>query len=300
MPCMVNLILQGIAFVYEGGMGIMSERRGGKRKRVEVTPFQFPSFVPSLDELLKHLMDVASLLDWDLETLYSPWSQDRLFTTIQNQNSPHDSSSMKDVAKKFRDAFPDPSIPSLPQLLATISGASSNHFYTTVVKSNDRVPMFHDVVPRMLQRDLLVTLHLRVRIVVPAVLKARARRWRDERRDRGWHTEEDDVFQSRSRHGRKVCADSGVSEMDLELFDPSPAWYMRRNAGAVEPPILDESIDRNEEIEKEKAKAEEAWKQRVPSGFERRYLGSTTGELSDRRKLQSSNPEIANFCACES
>jgi hypothetical protein len=178
----------------------------------------------------------------------SPWSQDGLFTTIQNRNSvrprplhhimqPHDSSSMKDVAEEFRDAFPDPFIPSLPQLLATILGASSNHFYATVVKSNDRVPMFHDVVRWMLQRDLLVTLHLRVRTVVPAALKARARRRRDERRDRRWHTEEEGVFRSRSRRGHKVRADSGISKTDLELFDPSPAWYMRRNAGAAEPPM---------------------------------------------------------------
>jgi hypothetical protein len=63
------------------------------------------------------------------------------------------------------------------------------------VKSNDRVPMFHDVVRWMLQRDLLVTLHLRVRNVVHATLKARARRRRDEQHDRGWHTEEEGAFQ---------------------------------------------------------------------------------------------------------
>ncbi|KAH9961670.1 hypothetical protein BGW80DRAFT_1463724 [Lactifluus volemus] len=130
-----------------------------------------------------------------------------------------------DRAKEFRGAFPDSSIPSLPQLLATISGASS-------------------------MRDLLVTLHLRVRTVVPATLKARARRRRDEQRDRGWHTEEEGAFRSRSRRRHK--------QSDLELFDPSPAWYMRRNAGAVEPPILDEGIDLDEEIEKEEAEEAEA------------------------------------------
>ena len=117
--------------------------------------------------------------------------------------------------------------------------------------------MFHDVVRWMLQRDLLVTLHLRVRIVVPAALKGRARRRREERRERGWHTEEEENgFRSRSRRGHKARADSGVSDTDLELFDPSPAWYMRRDAGAVEPPILDEGIDLDEEIEKEEAEAE--------------------------------------------
>jgi nitrogen permease regulator 3-like protein len=119
--------------------------------------------------------------------------------------------------------------------------------------------MFHDVVRWMLQRDLLVTLHLRVRtVVVPAALKARVRRRRDEQRDRGWHTEEEGAFRSRSRRRHKVRADSGVGKLDLELFDPSPAWYMRCNAGAVDPPILDEGIDLDEEIEKEKGEAEEA------------------------------------------
>jgi nitrogen permease regulator 3-like protein len=67
----------------------------------------------------------------------------------------------------------------------------------------------------MLQRDLLVTLHLRVRIVVPAALKARARRRREGRRECGWHTEEEDAFRSGSRRRHKSRADSGISETDL-------------------------------------------------------------------------------------
>ncbi|KAH9977091.1 hypothetical protein BGW80DRAFT_833035 [Lactifluus volemus] len=172
---------------------------------------------------------------------------------------------MKDLVKEFRDAFPDLSIPSLPQLLATISGASSNHFYATVVKSNDSVPMFHDVVRWMLQRDLLVTLHLRVRTVVPAALKARARRRRDERHDRRWHTEEEGAFRSRSRRGHKVRADSGISKTDLELFDPSPAWYMRRNAGAAEPPMRASTSTRRLKRRRQKHK----WRRRKGSSESR-------------------------------
>jgi nitrogen permease regulator 3-like protein len=128
--------------------------------------------------------------------------------------------------------------------------------------------MFHDVVRWMLQRDLLVTLHLRVRTVVPAALKARARRRRDERRDREWHREEEGAFRSRSRRGHKVRGDSGVSKTDLELFDPSPAWYMRRNAGAVDPPIFDEGIDLDEEIEKRQKR-----KQRILGKRRRMTMG---------------------------
>jgi nitrogen permease regulator 3-like protein len=115
----------------------------------------------------------------------------------------------------------------------------------------------------MLQRDLLVTLHLRVRIVVPAVLKVKVRRRREQLRERGWHTEEEEnAFRSR---GHKPRIDSGGSERDLELFDAPPAWYMqrspslqRRGAGmgeVMEPPILDEGIELDEEIEKEEAEA---------------------------------------------
>jgi nitrogen permease regulator 3-like protein len=123
--------------------------------------------------------------------------------------------------------------------------------------------MFLDVVQWMLQRDLLVTLHLRVRIVVPAALKVRVRRRREELRERGWHTEEEeDAFRTR-RH--KARTDSGASERDLELFDTSPAWYMRRGPSsqrgsasigeAVEPPILDEGIELDEEMEKAEVEA---------------------------------------------
>jgi len=69
--------------------------------------------------------------------------------------------------------------------------------------------MFHEVVRWMLQRDLLVTLRLRVRIVVPARLKASVRRRRQELRESGWRTGEEDEFQLR-RH--KPRTDSGGGE----------------------------------------------------------------------------------------
>lgn len=167
--------------------------------------------------------------------------------------------SLKDLAREFQAAFPDPSIPSLPQLLATISGSSSNHFYGTVVKSKDRIPMFYDVIRWMLQRDLLVTLHLRVRIVVPAALKARVRRRREELRENGWRTEEEDAFRDR---GHRARADSGGSDGDFGLFG-APTWYTRRGPGSqhsganigevIEPPILEEGIQLDEEMEAEEA-----------------------------------------------
>lgn len=115
--------------------------------------------------------------------------------------------------------------------------------------------MFHEVVRWMLQRDLLVTLHLRVRIVVPASLKAMVRRRREELRENRWHAGVDDAFRTRRRRTR---TDSGGSEGDFGLFD-EPPWYTRRAPGSqhngssvrdvIEPPILEEGIELDEEID---------------------------------------------------
>jgi len=113
----------------------------------------------------------------------------------------------------------------------------------------------------MLQRDLLVTLRLRVRIVVPAPLKASVRRRRQELRESGWHTGEEDEFQPRRRKPR---TDSGGSEGDLGFFDAT--WYTRRspglqnNGGSIgegfEPPIPEEGIEFDEELEDDDVEAE--------------------------------------------
>ena len=123
--------------------------------------------------------------------------------------------------------------------------------------------MFQEVVRWMLQRDLLVTLHLRVRIVVPASLKARVRHRREEQREKRWHTGIDDAFRPRRHRAR---TDSGGSEGDFGLFD-APPWYTRRGPGSqhngasvrevIEPPILEEGIDLDEEIDDEEGEGEE-------------------------------------------
>jgi nitrogen permease regulator 3-like protein len=117
--------------------------------------------------------------------------------------------------------------------------------------------MFHEVIRWMLQRDLLVTLHLRVRIVVPASLKARVRHRREELRENRWRTGADDAFRTR-RH--RTRTDSEGSEGDFGLFGELP-WYTRRAPSSqhngssvrevIEPPILEEGIELDEEIDEE-------------------------------------------------
>ena len=70
-------------------------------------------------------------------------------------------------------------MPSLVEILSTISSSVSkqteNHFFASVVKDKELIPMYHDVVLWMLKRDMLVTLHLRIRIVATRKLKIRVR-----------------------------------------------------------------------------------------------------------------------------
>jgi len=131
--------------------------------------------------------------------------------------------------------------------------------------------MFHEVVRWMLQRDLLVTLHLRVCIVVPASLKAGIRHRREELRENRWHTGVDDAFRTRQHRTR---TDNGGSEGDFGLFD-EPPWYTRRGPGTqhtgtsvrelIEPPILEEGIELDEEIDGEEEEEESAESAEVAS-----------------------------------
>jgi len=127
--------------------------------------------------------------------------------------------------------------------------------------------MFHEVVRWMLQRDLLVSLHLRVRIVVPASVKARVRHRREELRENRWHTGVDEAFRTGRHRARADSEGSDVlSDVDFRLFD-KPPWYTRRGPGSqhsgasirevIETPILEEGIELDEEIDDEEAQSVE-------------------------------------------
>ena len=53
---------------------------------------------------------------------------------------------------------------------------TANHFYATVVHSKDLVTLYLSVVLWMLKRDLLIRLHLRIRIIATEELKKHVRR----------------------------------------------------------------------------------------------------------------------------
>lgn len=73
-------------------------------------------------------------------------------------------------------------------LMATISNSNSkqtdNHFFATVVQSKEYIPLYHEVVLWMLKRDLLITLHLHIRVVTTAELKLRVRQVHERKLER--------------------------------------------------------------------------------------------------------------------
>ncbi|KAI0045843.1 hypothetical protein FA95DRAFT_1543270 [Auriscalpium vulgare] len=236
-----------------------SIRGSNVREEDRMLAEQLIKFLEMADVTLS-LVDMASLLDWDLESQVFPivrWlvhhrrakvvdivhrGLKTVFTVPNQFDAP-----IKELATEFREAFPDRTIPSLPQLLSTISASSANHFYATIVKTKDRLPLYHDVVLWMLQRGLLVTLHLRIRIVVPVAVKQRVQRALKSRRKIRWQGEHE-----RGRRERSASAsERDGAELD-DLFESS-RWLAlgRRESSSrerrVEPPILEVELD--EEIE---------------------------------------------------
>lgn len=123
-------------------------------------------------------------------------------------------SSIPELTSDFAVAFPSPVVPPLPKLFSAISNPHSqasstpfspalsiqhsrelqasgerditalsqsenNNFFATVVKNKELIPVFQDVVVWLLRRDLLVTLHLRIRIVATPEIKEKVRKKRE-------------------------------------------------------------------------------------------------------------------------
>ncbi|KAJ7475742.1 nitrogen permease regulator of amino acid transport activity 3-domain-containing protein [Mycena latifolia] len=144
------------------------------------------------------LADMASLLEWDLETQVFPtvrWlvhhrrakvvdivhsGLKTVFTLPAKFDSP-----LTELTTEFNKQFSAFGVPSLPQLLSAISTSSSNtHFFAAVVQIREVIPLYQDVVLWMLKRDMLITLHLRIRIVATVRLKERVKFTKGRTRDK--------------------------------------------------------------------------------------------------------------------
>ncbi len=134
-------------------------------------------------------------------------------------------SRLPQLTREFQDTFSHPSIPPLPQILSMLSMSLSkqtdNHFFASVVKSKVFIPMYHDVVLWMLKRDMLVPLHLRIRIVATRELKLRVKAARDLKAAR-----------KQVLGGKLQDPNSVVDETHVTTKFPSKSTLFPRNNGS--------------------------------------------------------------------
>lgn len=109
---------------------------------------------------------------------------------------------MSDLSSEFDTEFVKQGVPPLTKLLANISSSRSapptstttiqpnrtagkpdKHFFASVVQDKNLLPLYREVVTWMLKRDLLVTLHLRVRVFATPEIKEVVRLLREKKRE---------------------------------------------------------------------------------------------------------------------
>ncbi|KAJ7903700.1 hypothetical protein B0H14DRAFT_2666007 [Mycena olivaceomarginata] len=166
------------------------------------------------------LADMASLLDWDLET--------QVFPTVRWLVHHRRAKVVDIVHPGLKTVFTLPPKFDAPmsQLTADFNtqfghSGSDTHFFASVVQSKEAIPLYHEVVLWMLKRDMLITLHLHIRIVATVRLKERVK------------------FAAKGRsRDRKSSGRKGHSKLrnqldaDAERSPPGVAWLALSPGGA--------------------------------------------------------------------
>ncbi|KAJ7127112.1 nitrogen permease regulator of amino acid transport activity 3-domain-containing protein [Mycena epipterygia] len=210
------------------------------------------------------LADMASLLDWDLETQVFPtvrWlvhhrrakvvdivhaGLKTVFTLPAQFDSP-----LTQLTAEFNTQFAGSGVPSLPQLLSAISTSSSKqsdtHFFASVVQKKEAIPLYHDVVLWMLKRDMLITLHLRIRIVATVRLKERVKfakgRSRDKKGGRKGHSKLRNQLDTDVDRSPPGVAWLSLSPKSARRYSRQPSVGGSRNSRLSELILQDDSDD---------------------------------------------------------
>jgi nitrogen permease regulator 3-like protein len=117
---------------------------------------------------------------------------------------------------------------SLQPTNSAISSLPSNTFFAAVVRSKDLIPVYTNVVLWLLKRDMLITLHLRVRIVVTAEIKAKVRMEMErERIDRAARLGGDDYKTSHNGDRRPQPRYISLSPRRARRLTRRPSEYER-------------------------------------------------------------------------
>ncbi|KZS99072.1 hypothetical protein SISNIDRAFT_492355 [Sistotremastrum niveocremeum HHB9708] len=137
-----------------------------------------------------NLRDLGILLNWPMETHVYPivrWlvkhRRAKLIDAVHPSLktifglAPTFPAPLSDLSAAFDKEFDRKDVAPLPEILSALSSTetgspnSNDHFYAMIVGSKERIPIYRDVMTWMLKRDLLVAMHLRVRIVATKELK---------------------------------------------------------------------------------------------------------------------------------
>ncbi|KAF9067964.1 nitrogen permease regulator of amino acid transport activity 3-domain-containing protein [Rhodocollybia butyracea] len=200
------------------------------------SPYITPDDRPIVEGLMKFLeiasislslADLASLLDWDLETQVFPtvrWLVQHRKAKVVDIINPNLKTvftlpakftrPLSELTANFEKAFRTGSSSaishsaaspplSLPEILSTISTSSAkhsgNHFFASVVQSKELIPLYHEVISWMLKFDLLIVLHLRIRIVATPEVKSLVKTQLDHARERAKRKKRDERERGRKR-----------------------------------------------------------------------------------------------------
>jgi hypothetical protein len=223
---------------------------------------------------------MASLLDWDLESQVFPtvrWlvhhrrakvvdivhsGLKTVFTLPAKFDFPcvssfyHEYSSrpnlqlrLTQLTAEFNEQFSSSGVPSLPQLLSAISTSSSNtHFFAAVAQTKEAIPLYHDVVLWMLKRDMLITLHLRIRIVATVRLKELVKFAKGRNRDkngsgRNGQSKLRNQVEADSDHSPPGFAWLSLSPKSARRYSRQPSVGGSRNSRLSELILQDDSGD---------------------------------------------------------
>lgn len=95
-----------------------------------------------------------------------------------------------------------------------MSKQTDYHFYASVVRSKELIPMYHDVILWMLRRDMIVSLHLRIRLVATSELKARVKDERNRKMKRNFARRDDGL------NARSTSQDNSIVDEEERPSNP--------------------------------------------------------------------------------
>ncbi|KAK0227383.1 nitrogen permease regulator of amino acid transport activity 3-domain-containing protein [Armillaria nabsnona] len=211
------------------------------------------------------LADMATLLDWDLESQLFPtvrWLvQHRRAKVVDIVHTglktlfilpPKLPVPIRQLSEEFKIEFAQQPVSSLPEILSAISTSSGTHFFDVVVQSKALIPSYQNVISWMLKHDLLVTLHLRVRIVATKELKLRVKHRIEKARAKK-------ANKGRSKLFQEVDTDYSSSSMTWLSLSPKAAHAYSRRHTSTESERSRAEADDPEELEEEEQEWDSGW-----------------------------------------